>query len=62
MVYIHNKMKYSEFSRHVQIIFQTKRKEGKKKVANLKKKRPAAAATTTTTSDTRKIIINQVAV
>lgn len=29
--YIHNKMKYSEFSRHVQIIFQKKRKEKKMK-------------------------------
>lgn len=29
--YIHNKMKYSEFSRHVQIIFQKKRTQKRRK-------------------------------
>ena len=62
--YIHNKMKYSEFSRHVQIIlliFQKKRTK-KKKQDEEEEEKIWTLATIINTSATRKSIISQVAV
>lgn len=61
--YIHNKMKYSEFSRHVQIIFQKKRNNRTEQTSTGTEKKEYKTTPATITSKTgRKSITSQVAV